>query len=86
MGDDRFLIWKEDGEDTYALDLENPDTLDAIIKLMQMVDRGDVAEVVRCKDCDFWKTEDCVMKDIDGRYKHTEMFCGYGRRSEQNEI
>lgn len=82
----RFLVWNKEGDNEYSLDLEDQNTLNAIVALMQTINNGNVFEVVRCKDCMFWKTEDCVMKEVDGRYRHEDGFCDYGKKGEQNEV
>ena len=48
---------------------------------------ADVVEVVRCKDCKWWDSEEhnCVIRDSYGwDYKPTD-FCSYGEDAEEQE-
>ena len=49
--------------------------------------RADVVEVVRCKDCKWWDSEEhnCVIRDSYGwDYKPTD-YCSYGENAETQE-
>lgn len=39
---------------------------------------SDLIEVIRCRDCVWQGTADCVIAD--GRYRHNDGFCSYGLR------
>lgn len=43
----------------------------------------DVVTVVRCKDCQFWKTLDCPPEDA-GCMVDAHDFCAWGERREDN--
>ena len=64
---------------------------DAVIDIVLEYPTADVVEVVRCKDCKFYKAYDTPVEDFDGFCTVNEneydkdFFCQYGDRSEDTE-
>ena len=75
--------------------LNNPDKSKAygydaveILTEVHHMDAADVVEVVRCKDCKFYKYDDCwniQWTDREGNmaYVKEDDFCSYGERKEK---
>lgn len=69
---------------------------DVIKEFLLSAETADVVEVVRCKDCQYWKTEtepigiecepgeDAHYCDMDGMITRTADFCNYGRRRDDD--
>lgn len=67
--------------------IKREDVLQAIAGLLnvtEQIDSADVVQVVRCKDCKWWDSEDheCTVRDSYGwDYKPTD-YCSYGERKD----
>lgn len=76
---------------------ENRDALLSVREAMKLVDLEstvDAVEVVRCKDCQYWRQEVdththwvCTQHSFNERLMHTtpDFFCADGKRMENNE-
>ena len=72
-------------DDREEIDMETQRLPDC--PLVEMPSRADVVEVVRCKDCKWWDSEEhnCVIRDSYGwDYKPTD-YCSYGENAEAQE-
>lgn len=59
----------------------------ALSVVMEMIEKLDVKEIVRCKDCEYRKTEDCAMQyecECGAQYfwESDNAFCSWGKRKE----
>lgn len=59
---------------------------DALRKVVEDWNRRDPVEVVKCKDCKHWTSENGLLCEMWNRYvSDEEFFCGFGERRESNE-
>lgn len=62
----------------YGSDREKYDAWDEIVDALENISAADVAPVVRCKDCRYFKMYKCRMG-----YSNHDDFCSYGERKEE---
>lgn len=82
-------------ENAPAEDVVEVDRLDLILKLQhdkslenlkEYLQKNDIVEVTRCKDCKWWRDKECTnVNGARGYVPNPNWFCGSGERRTNNE-